>query len=53
MPEAKTDPAQTRPQAQGSSTTPDAGSAGKHRGLAASDDTASEPHGKHRKPTAA
>ncbi|MFF0445116.1 hypothetical protein ACFYT4_01630 [Streptomyces sp. NPDC004609] len=53
MSHIQTDTPQTRPQGQASTERPDAGGAGKHRGVAARDDAQAEPHGKHRKPGAA
>ncbi|MFI1012704.1 hypothetical protein [Streptomyces sp. NPDC020965] len=45
MSEARIDTAQERPREAD-------GAAGKHRGVAAEEDAATQPHGKHRRPAA-
>ncbi|MCX4509385.1 hypothetical protein OHA27_03520 [Streptomyces sp. NBC_01619] len=52
MSEARTDTTQARPQGAAANRAEPVGAAGKHRGgAAASEDTQSPAHGRHRRPT--
>ncbi|MFH8474991.1 hypothetical protein [Streptomyces sp. NPDC018000] len=50
MSEARTDTTQTRP-AGADAERAEADGAGKHRGGVSTDDTAAQPHGRHRRPS--
>ena len=50
MSEARTDTTYTRPQGADAEWA-EAGGSGKHRGDVSTDDTAGEPHGRHRRPS--
>ncbi|MFD5426561.1 hypothetical protein [Streptomyces sp. NPDC127084] len=52
MSEARTDPAQARPQGTAANQAESGGAAGKHRGgAAASEDSTTPAHGRHRRPS--